>query len=103
MIMKRIIIASIMTVLMSVLCVNVCAQNKKQNSPKEEVTFIVSLHCHNCVKKVEANLPFEKGVEDLKVSLDSHTVWLKYDPNKTDSEKLKTAIEKLGYEVKGTK
>lgn len=101
--MKRIIIISLIAVMAAFLGVNASAQDKKQNSSKEEVTFIVGLHCQNCVKKVQANLPFEKGVEDIKVTLDDHTVWIQYDPKKTDSDKLKAAIEKMGYEVKGTK
>ena len=55
----------------------------------------------NCVKKVQENIPFEKGVKDLKISLDDKTVWVKYDPGKTTREKLAAAIEKLGYEVLG--
>ena len=66
-----------------------------------EVTFSVHLHCANCVKKVEENIAFEKGVKDMKVSLDHQTVYLKYDSSKTSEEKLKNAIEKLGYPVSG--
>lgn len=81
------------------------ARAQKQNSQTAEVTFTVNLHCQNCVKKVEANIPFEKGVTDMKISLDDRTVWLEYNPAKTDTEKLKKAIEKLGYkaEVKDKK
>lgn len=86
-----------------VLCiftVSLTAQNKKK-APLQEVTFIVSLHCENCVKKVQENIPFEKGVKDLKVDLEEKTVWIQYSPDKTDKEKLASAIEKLGYEVVG--
>ena len=67
----------------------------------KEVTFLVHLHCENCVKKVQENIAFEKGVKDLKVSLDDQTVALKYDAAKTSEETLKTAIEELGYPVSG--
>lgn len=73
--------------------VNSYAQDKKE----AEVKFLVSIDCQNCVKKLEANLPFEKGVKDLKVNLDDKTVWFKYQPDKTDKVKLAKAIEKLGY------
>ena len=65
----------------------------------KEVTFSVSMHCEKCVGKITENISFEKGVKDLKVSLDEHTVWIKYDASKTSEEALKAAIEKLGYEV----
>ena len=65
----------------------------------KEVVFNVHLHCENCVKKVQENIAFEKGVKDMKVSLADQTVMLKYDSAKTSAEKLKAAIEKLGYKV----
>lgn len=72
------------------------AQNKKKNS-KEEVTYNVSMTCDNCKRRIERNIAFEKGVSDLKVDLSDKTVWLQYQTNKTDTVKLKKAIEKLGY------
>ena len=67
------------------------AQDKKQkkNADIQEVTFVTTIDCKNCVKKVEANLPYEKGIKDMKVNLDDRTVWIKYDAAKTDKEKLK--------------
>jgi len=77
------------------------AQDKKQKKQAniQEVTFVTTIDCKNCVKKVEANLPYEKGIKDMKVNLDDRTVWIKYDADKTDKEKLAAAIVKLGYEA----
>ena len=77
------------------------AQDKKQKKQAniQEVTFVTTIDCKNCVKKVEANLPYEKGIKDMKVNLDDRTVWIKYDATKTDKEKLAAAIVKLGYEA----
>lgn len=76
--------------------------SKKSKKEVKEVTFSVHLHCANCVKKVQENIAFEKGVKDLKVSLEDQTVAIKYDPAKTSDATLKAAIEKLGYKVGGT-
>lgn len=73
----------------------------KKKGEIKEVTFLVHLHCENCVKKVQENIAFEKGVKDLKVSLEDQTVALKYDAAKTSEAVLKAAIEKLGYPVSG--
>ena len=73
--------------------------SKKKKAELKEVTFHVHLHCANCVKKVEENIAFEKGVKDLKVSLDDQTVYIKYDAAKTSEAALKAAIEELGYPV----
>ena len=74
---------------------------KKQKGELKEVTFHVHLHCANCVNKVEENIAFEKGVKDLKVSLEDQTVYIKYDSAKTSEEILKAAITGLGYPVSG--
>ena len=77
------------------------AQDKKQKKQAniQEVTFVTTIDCKNCVKKVEANLPYEKGIKDMNVNLDDKTIWIKYDADKTDKEKLAAAIVKLGYEA----
>ena len=94
------------TLLMAVLLIagtatTALAQDKKQkkNDKIQEVTFVTTIDCKNCVKKVEAKLPYEKGIKDMKVNLDDRTVWIKYDATKTDKEKLAAAINKLGYEA----
>jgi copper chaperone CopZ len=45
----------------------------------------------------------EKGVKDIKVDLEKKEVTLVYNPTKTTEEKLKKAIEELGYTCKKTK
>lgn len=76
--------------------------SKKKKGEVKEVIFAVHLHCENCVKKVQENIAFEKGVKDLKVSLEDQTVAVKYDAAKTSEATLKAAIEELGYPVSGT-
>ena len=73
----------------------------KKKAELKEVTFSVHLHCANCVKKVQENISFEKGVKDLHVCLEDQIVYIKYDAAKTSEEKLKDAVESLGYKVEG--
>ena len=73
----------------------------KKKAEVKEVTFRVHLHCENCVKKVQENIAFEKGVKDLHVCMESQVIALKYDASKTNEETLKNAIVKLGVPVKG--
>ena len=89
----------IMTALMA-FAVSSFAGPKKKGELKE-VTFSVHLHCANCVKKVQENIAFEKGVKDLHVCLEDQIVYIKYDSAKTSEEKLKAAVEELGYKVEG--
>lgn len=73
----------------------------KKKVELKEVTFDVELHCANCVKKVQENIAFEKGVKDLHVCLEDQIVYIKYDAAKTSEDKLRAAVEGLGYKVKG--
>ena len=72
---------------------------KKTKGEIKEVTFNAHLHCGSCVKKVQENISFEKGVKDLKVSLADQKITIKYDSSKTSEQTLKAAIEKLGVKV----
>ena len=74
-------------------------KSSKKKAEIKEVVFNVGLHCENCVKKVTENISFEKGVKDLKVSLEDQTVTVKFDAAKTSEETLRAAIQKLGYPV----
>ncbi len=62
-----------------------------------QVVFATSIHCANCGKKVQENIAFEKGVKDLKVDVSGKTVTVVFNDSKTDTLKLKKAINKLGY------
>lgn len=73
---------------------------KKSKAEIKEVVFHVNLHCNSCVKKVQENISFEKGVKGLEVSLEKQTVVVKYDAAKTSVETLKAAIQKLNVPVK---
>lgn len=76
------------------------AQDSKKKDNKETVCFLVEgLDCANCVKKVEKNISFEKGVTDLKVDLPTRTAEVTYRSDKTSEEKLVSAFKKIGMEA----
>lgn len=91
-------VITLLASLLMVMSFSLQAQNKKKND-KEQVTFDVSMTCENCKKRIEKNISFEKGVSDLVVNLPEKTVFIQFQGNKTDTLKLKKAIQKLGYEV----
>ena len=51
--------------------------------------------------KVEKNIPYEKGVKDLKVDMKTQTITVTFREDKNTTENLQKAIEKLNIEVKG--
>ena len=62
-----------------------------------QVVFASNIHCANCGREVQDNIAFEKGVKDLKVDVEGKTITVVFNPVKTDTLKLKKAINKLGY------
>ena len=72
-------------------------QTRNENSRNAEVVFLVSMDCHSCEQKIIRHLPHERGVVDLSTDLNKRQVTIKYRANRTDTARLKSAIEKLGY------
>ena len=85
--------------LLMALTVAVAAPKEKKKANLAEVTFVTTVECKNCVNKVNASLPYETGVKDIKIKLEDQTVWIKYDADKTNVEKLAAAIKKLGFDA----
>ena len=80
------------------------AQDTKKKDVKETVTFTVkNMSCDNCVKKIEKNIAFEKGVTDLQCDLSTHTAKVTYNTDKTTEQKLVAAFKKIGYEAEPKK
>lgn len=77
------------------------AQDTKKKNSKETVTFVVDgMDCANCVKKIEKNIAFEKGVTDLKCDLPTRTAEVTYRSDKTTEDKLVAAFKKIGMDAK---
>lgn len=94
--MKRLVVALICIMCT---CSIAFAQDKPKNK-KETVTFYVEeMECKNCVKKVEKNIAFEKGVSDLNCNLSDRTAKVTYNTSKTTPEQLAAAFKKIGMEA----
>ncbi len=62
---------------------------------KQVVVLSCDIHCQGCINKIMKNIAFEKGVKDIICDLDTKTVTVTYDANKTDVPTLLTAFEKI--------
>ncbi|MCS6904205.1 MAG: heavy metal-associated domain-containing protein [Bacteroidia bacterium] len=58
-----------------------------------------SVQCKMCVQTIEKRLLEEAGVEKVSVDLKKRIIRVEYDPEQTDSEKIKLAIARLGYDA----
>lgn len=99
--MKKLVIFTIVLV-MGLFAGSIDAQNKRAKNDAD-ITFSVEIDCKSCQKKIEAKIPFEKGVKDLKVDFEKQTVWILYNSKTTNANNLKDALKKLGYDAKELK
>ena len=90
----------LLLLLILVATINAQTVINKIDKKSDEITFNVSMHCQGCKERIEKYIPMEKGVKDLKVDLEKKEVTIVYNPQKTTVEKLKKAVETLGYVCK---
>lgn len=64
---------------------------------------VSQMHCENCVKKVNNNIKFEKGVKEFSTDLKTKTVSITYDADKTNVDKLKAGFKKFNYQAEFVK
>lgn len=77
------------------------ASAQETKKKKETVTFFIeNMDCENCIRKIEKNIAFEKGVTDLKCDLSTRTVKVTYRTDKTDVKKLIAAFDKIDKKAK---
>lgn len=59
--------------------------------------------CPSCLTKIEKAVESIDGTDEIKVLFNAGKLKFIMDPAKTNSDEVKAAIEKMGYEVKGVK
>lgn len=75
----------------------VFSQEKKKNYL--EVQIKTSAVCGMCEERIEGNIAYEKGVKKVDLDDDTKIVTIGYNPRRTDPDKLRKAISKLGYDA----
>lgn len=53
--------------------------------------------CDMCVKTIESELVYEKGVKAVSVDLEHNVIHVAIDPKRTDLDRMRTAVTRLGY------
>ncbi len=93
--MKNTIIATLF-----LLTLNASAQ--PDDSKFDTITIQTSAVCEMCIETIEKGFAFEKGVKSSSVDLESGTVTVIYNPNKTDEASVRTALTNMGYTADGS-
>jgi copper chaperone CopZ len=53
--------------------------------------------CNDCKHRIETEMLYEKGVQKVTVDLDKEIIHVEYKAKKTDPDKLRQAVSKIGY------
>ena len=67
---------------------------------RETAVFHVEIKCDNCVRNIQNNIAFERGLKDMRIDKKQQTVTLTWDPQRTDTTTLKQAFIKIKKPVK---
>ncbi len=83
--------------LVALFSVGVANADEPKKGEKEIVTteFLTDIDCAGCAKKVTNTIPYERGVKDVQVDVESKTVTVTYDAAKTNDEALVKAFSKI--------
>ncbi len=69
--------------------------------PKNEVVIKIktSAICGTCKDRIEKGLKSEKGINEVSLDLETKIVTVKFQGTKTDPDKIREKISKLGYDA----
>lgn len=100
--MKKILLIGFAALLSAGVCM---AENNDGKKQKYVTTcFQTDIECHNCVKKIENNIPsLGKGIQDVKIDLPARQVTVTYDPAKNSDEKIVKGFASLRVKAEPVK
>lgn len=93
--MKNLLLAATLA-FFGLLSLNANAQNANKT---EKVTLECNVHCHSCKAKIMQQLPYEKGVKDVKVDVAKKEIEIEFKSDKNTTDDLIKALKKMGYEA----
>jgi periplasmic mercuric ion binding protein len=86
------------TILLAFILVIAFIQGGYAQPQKEEIIKIkTSAVCGSCKDRIEKGLKSEKGINSVSLDVETKIVTVKFDGTKTDPDKIRDKISKLGY------
>ena len=73
-------------ILITLAAVVFCATAAMAKDIRTVVFKVAQMKCENCVRKINNNIRFEKGLKDFNTDLKTKTVTITYDADKTNVE-----------------
>ncbi len=66
---------------------------------ENEIVIKTSAQCGMCYDNIKKEFTFTKGVNSFQLNEENGEVTVKYNPSKTNPEKIRKAISKAGYDA----
>ena len=95
--MKKVTILLVMMFSMSMMHASTLDKLELKESKYDTAQIQTSAICGDCKERIEHDMSFEKGVKSVELDNETKIVTIVYRKDKTDEEKLKVAITKIGY------
>ncbi len=67
--------------------------------PVTEMTIKTSAKCAECYDNIQREFTYAKGVKSFAIDYETGDLTVKYNPGKTDPDKIRKAISKAGYDA----
>jgi len=73
--------------------------SSQEHKKEETITIKTSAVCGMCKERIENDMKFEKGVTAVNLDLKTKILTITYKTAKTNPEKLRVAVTKIGYDA----
>lgn len=70
-----------------------------QTANEESIAIATSAKCDMCKDKLEDEMRFVKGINSTSLDVETAVLTVSYNPQKTEVEKIRSAINKIGYDA----
>jgi len=90
---------SILLLIVSVFIASTYVQAQKKT---EEIKIQTSAQCEMCKTRIETAMAYEKGVSKSDLNLEDKVLTVTFNPGKTTPDKIRKAINALGYDADDT-
>lgn len=77
----------------------ILSQETEKTKKTEKVEIQTSAQCTMCKDRIEKNMAYAKGVKSVNLDLETKIITIEYRTDKTDPDKLKESISKIGYDA----
>src|SRR5512139_1797296 len=77
-------------------------KEKKLEGKSKIIVNIDNIHCGDCALNIERSIEHVPGVLSAEVSYVLSSATIYYDPSRVEEDRIKKAITKPGYTVRGT-